>query len=150
MALARWKLAPSAGSSPIVGPFVAALVRGVYAGRSGPFPTLHGLRIVPGVDGGNLLSVLAYGHGVDRGDSAIGTAEALGLRPSPIGPGRLVDQPQLIDAQLWTLRRIGGIPVKELASWRGVGRQRMDHMLGTMDRALNNKLPHVRPTAAGY
>ena len=150
MALARWKLAPSAGSSPIVGPFVAALVRGVYAGRSGPFPTLHGLRIVPGVDGGNLLSVLAYGHRVDRGDGAIGTAEALGLRPSPIGPGRLVDQPQLIDAQLRTLRRIGGIPVKELARWRGVGRQRVEHMLGAMDRALDNKLPHPRPNAAGY
>ncbi len=149
-ALARWKLTRIAGPSPILGPFAAALARGVKAGNRRPSPSLPSLRVVPVVDGGNVLSVLAYGHCVDKGDRSIETAKALGLQPTPLGPGRLAGQPQLIDARLWTLRRIGGVGVADLATWQGVSRQHINRVLDHLDRALGNGLPHPRPHLRGH
>ena len=149
-ALARWKLASAAGPSPIVGAFAAGLVRGVRGGRNWPLPRVRNLRIVPGVDRGDVLAVLAFGHRVDHGERSIGAAGALGLRPSPTGRGRVVDQPQLIDARLWTLRRIGRVTVKDLVSWQGVSRQRIDRILSDLDLALDNGLPHQRRDAAAH
>ena len=146
-ALARWKLAGTSGPSPILGPFAAALIRGVRAGSKRPSPSVPGLRIVPDVDSGDMLQILAYGHRADRGDRSLASAESLGLNPSPTGRGRLVNQPQLIDAQLWTLRHIGLVPVQELASWQGVNRQQIGRVLGHVDRALENGLPRPRPGA---
>ncbi len=143
-ALARWELASTAGPSPIVGAFAAGLVRGVHGGRNRPLPSVPSLRIVPGVDSGDVLPVLAFGHGVDNGDRSVETAKALGLQPTPLGRGRLVGQPQLIDARLWTLRRIGGVAVNDLASWQGVSRQQIDRVLDHLDRALENGLPRPR------
>ena len=149
-ALARWKLAGTAGPSPIAGAFAAGLVRGVHGGRNWPLPRVRNLRIVPGVDRGDVLAVLAFGHRVERGERSIGAARALGLRPSPTGRGRLVDQPQLIDARLWTLRRIGRVTVKDLVSWQGVSRQRIDRILSNLDLALDNGLPRRRRDAAAH
>ena len=143
-ALARWKLTRMASPSPILGPFAAALARGVQAGTRRPSPTIPSLRVVPVVDSGEVLSVLAYGHCVDKGDRSIATAKAMGLRPTPLGRGRLVGQPQLIDARLWTLRRIGGLAVVDLASWHGVNRQHINRVLGHLVRALENGLPRRR------
>ncbi len=143
-ALARWKLTRIASPSPILGPFAAALTRGVRAGTRRSSPSVHSLRVVPRVDGGDVLPVLAFGHCVDKGHGSIGAAEALGLHPTPLGRGRLIDQPQLIDARLWTLRRIGGVAVADLASWQGVSRQHINRVLDHLDRALQNGLPRRR------
>jgi hypothetical protein len=52
-----------------------------------------------------------------------------------------------VAAQVWTLRRIGGIAVQELADWQGVAHQRIDHMLEAIDQVLENGLPYRRPNA---
>ena len=143
-ALARWRLSSMASPSPILGPFAAAVARGVRAGTRRSSPSVPSLRVVPRVDSGDVLPVLAFGHRVDKGHGSIGAAEALGLQPTPLGRGRLIDQPQLIDARLWTLRRIGGTAVADLASWQGVSRQHINRVLDHIDRALQNGLPHPR------
>ena len=149
-ALVPWKLAGTAGPGPIVGAFAAGLIRGVHGGRNWPLPRVRNLRVVPDVDSGDVLPILAYGHWVDKGDRSIETAKALGLQPTPLGRGRLVGQPQLIDARLWTLRRIGRVPVKGLVSWQTVIRQRIDRILSDLDLALDNGLPHRRRDAAAH
>jgi len=148
--LARWKLADEAGQGPLVDPFTAALIQGVRqrARRPNSFGPL--LEPVRHVGSGDVLTALALGHQLRAGVPLARVVSDLDLSVPTFGSGRNTKQVQLIDAEVWTLRRIGEVPSKLLAKWRGASRQQIERAITGMDRVLENGLPHLRPNASKY
>ena len=99
---------------------------------------------------GDVLTALAIGHRQRSGVSLAQNAAGFGLGIPKLGSGRTTTEVQLIDAQVWTLHRIGEVPTNLLAQWRAVSRQQIERAITGMDRVLENGLPHLRPNAAKY
>ena len=131
------RLAPAAGSAPLLGAFATAIALGVDP-RWAPFGWMRSLPVVPGLAGGTLIQGLEYAQLFRRtgGDPGPADVAALGLTMPGKGKGLMAEQYQLVDAQAWVLRRIGGVRLKDIEVWSRKLRQQIQAALRETDRAL--------------
>lgn len=130
-------LAPASGSAPLLGAFATAVALGVDP-RWSPFGWMRSLPMVPGLAGGTLVQGLAYAQLFKSTGGAPGPVDvaALGLTIPGKGKGLMAEQYQLVDGQTWVLRRIGGVPLKDIEAWSGKLRQQVQASLRETDRAM--------------
>lgn len=147
--LASWKLASPTGQGPLIGPFTAAFVRGVCSRVRWPIPLQPGLLMpIPNMGNGDALALLVFWHRRSSRVPATQIVQELQLSLPGPGSGRTPEQPQLRDAQMWAIHRIGGVPIRLIVEWLGTSHQRIGRVLDEEDTALKNGLPIRRPDAA--
>ena len=131
------RLAPASGSAPLLGAFATAVALGVHP-RWSPLGWMHSLPVVPRLAGGTLIQGLAYAQlfGRTGGDPGPADVAALGLTMPGRGKGLMAEQYQLVDGQIWALRRIGGVRVKDIEAWSGKLRQQIQATVRETDRAI--------------
>ena len=133
----KLRLAPASGSAPLLGAFATAVALGVDP-RWSPFGWMRSLPMVPGLAGGTLVQGLAYAQlfkSTGGAPSPVDVA-ALGLTIPGKGKGLMAEQYQLVEGQTWVLRRIGGVPLKDIEAWSGKLRQQVQTALSETDRAI--------------
>ena len=133
----RLRLAPASGSAPLLGAFATAIALGVDP-RWSPMGWMHSLPVVPGLAGGTLFQGLPYAQLFRSTGGSPGPAdiEALELTMPGKGKGLMAEQYQLVDGQAWVLRRIGGVPLKDIEAWSGKLSQQVQAALRETDRAI--------------
>lgn len=131
------RLAPASGSAPLLGPIATAIVLGADP-RWSPLGWMHSLPVVPELAGGTLVQGLAYAQLLRSTHSAPKAADvaALGLTRPGKGKGLMAEQYQLVDAQTWVLRRLGGVRLKDIEVWSRKLRQQIQATLWETDRAI--------------
>ena len=131
------RLAPASGSAPLLGAFATAVALGADP-RWSPFGWMRSLPVVPRLAGGTLIQGLAYAQLRRRTGGNPGPADvaALGLAMPGKGKGLMAEQYQLGDGQIWVLRRVGGVRVKDIEAWSGKLRQEIQASVRETDRAV--------------
>ena len=156
--LAKWRLVPSDGRGPLLGPFAAALALGLETPHKRWRENVPDrLVVMPGLGGGTFCQAGSYSqawlrHGREQASE---WATSLGLNILAPGHGRvpghnkILEEPsgslhgyQLHDAEWWTVRNVGKVDLSDISRaiskhYQHVQRahRRMDWALASQDAA---------------